>query len=129
MKDWLGQEYDVGDLVIYPAPHGNHGANMRLAKVVKFNKNTVTVQPLMSARYGDIRNHCYVDTRTWRRIDPYASGNWKNPDIWVNPLADSYSREGQPKKELQPWIEIKEILASSVAIKVTVNITKVSINA
>lgn len=127
MKDWLGQEYGVGDLVIYPAAHGNHGANMRMARVVRFNENTVTVQPLKSARYGDMKSCCHVDTRTWRRIDPYSNSNWKNPDIWVNPLGDTYFsfvRDGSQKKSLQPWIEKKEIAASPVVVRVTKNITK-----
>ena len=37
MKDWLGNEYDVGDLVIYAAQSGSR-VNMVLAQCLRLQK-------------------------------------------------------------------------------------------
>lgn len=73
MKDWLGQEYDVGDTVIYAAMSGR-SVTMVLATVVKFNDSrSVTVQPERSSRWKQHHGRTrYIDNRTGRGIDPYA---------------------------------------------------------
>lgn len=51
MRDFLGNEYEPGDLIVYPQRYGNHGANMVLARVIKFNDSgTVTVVPQRGSR-------------------------------------------------------------------------------
>lgn len=93
MKDWLGNEYDVGDLVLYAAMSGRC-VTMVLGRVLEIyqgpkygygykrqdkldddeKETKVKVQPLKSSRwkqhYGRTR---YVDTRTGKGIDPYVT--------------------------------------------------------
>lgn len=73
MKDWLGNEYDVGDLVLYAAGSGR-SITMVLARVVELRDNgNVKVQPLKSSRWQQhsARGY-YVDTRTGRHIEPWS---------------------------------------------------------
>lgn len=86
MKDWLNQEYDVGDQVIYAAMSGR-SVTMVLAEVVEIYQakanswddeddpkvTKVKVQPIGSSRwkqhYGRTR---YIDERTGKGIDPFS---------------------------------------------------------
>ena len=97
MKDWLGREYDVGDLVLYAAMSGRsvtmvlgrvtkilvgpkYGyANYPADKLTEDDKETkVQVQPIKSSRWKQHGNrNYYVDTRTGKHIDPWA-GNGRH---------------------------------------------------
>ena len=76
MKDFLGQNWTVGDTIIYGAGSGR-SITMVVAKVNKIRLNedgsvkSVTVTPLKSSRwqqhYGRTR---FVDTRTGKNVDP-----------------------------------------------------------
>lgn len=100
MRDFLGNEYGPGDLVIYAAASGR-SITMIIGRVVKVNERTetdydytgagvlrtkkpmldkdgnqlysVTVQPLNSSRWRqhDSRTY-YVDTRTGKNVDRYS---------------------------------------------------------
>lgn len=74
MKDWLGNEYDVDDLVIYAAMSGR-SVTMVLAKVISFNESgSVTLCPVKSSRWKQhYGRSIYIDNRTGKRIDPYRS--------------------------------------------------------
>lgn len=72
MKDWLGQEFSVGDLVIYGAGSGR-SITMVLGRVTKFNAGSVGVQPLRSSRWPPPRRTRWIDNRTGKGIDPYAT--------------------------------------------------------
>lgn len=74
MKDWLGNEYDVGDLVLYAAMSGR-SVTMVLARVLAFNESgSVSLCPVKSSRWKQHYGRSfYIDTRTGKRIDPYRS--------------------------------------------------------
>lgn len=77
MKDWLGKEYDVGDLVLY-APRGYGGINMYIGEVVRFTPTRVVVRPIASARYGKCRDsYIMIDKRTGKKLRPYE---WQNKE-------------------------------------------------
>ena len=118
MKDWLGNEFGVGDLIIYAVSHGSHGHSMVVAELLKFNPTTVTVQPLHDSRRGRRTSTGHVDTRTGKSIDPYSSKGWHSDDIWVM----------KPARNLQPHIKRVELPAKPVALKITKNITRWSGN-
>lgn len=94
MKDFLGQEYNVGDKVLYAAMSGR-SACMVLAEVVEIyeapksgysdweahgfeltadkKQLKVKLQPLNSSRWKQHSEHTrYIDTRTGKGIDPFA---------------------------------------------------------
>ncbi len=76
MKDWLGQEYDKGDRVIYAAGSGR-SITMIIGEVVEIKVNgNVRIQPLKSSRWKQhsARTHS-IDTRTGKRIDKYHDRN------------------------------------------------------
>lgn len=86
-KDWLGQDYEVGDTVVYAAMSGRC-ANMQVARVVAFKDNgNVVVQGLSGARWNQHHERVhYVDNRTGKRIrSVYADehiavgSHWKHP--------------------------------------------------
>lgn len=82
--DWLGQEVKVGDKVIYGAS-GGRSINMVIAEVLDIHEAEdpytekkrlrIKVRPLRASRWkqhwGRTR---WVDTRTGKGIDPYATG-------------------------------------------------------
>lgn len=74
MKDWLGNEYDVGDLVLYAAMSGR-SVTMVLARVLAFNESgSVSLCPVKSSRWKQHYGRSYyIDNRTGKRIDPYRS--------------------------------------------------------
>ena len=74
MEDWLGNKIDVGDKVIYAAGSGR-SITMVIGEVVKFMDNgNVRIQPLKSSRWKQhYGTDYYVDTRTEKRFDPWAS--------------------------------------------------------
>lgn len=76
--DWLGNTYDVGDLVLYAAMSGR-SVTMVLAEVIKFNESgSVGLRPMRSARWKQHSGKSYhIDNRTGKRIDPY-SGDGKH---------------------------------------------------
>jgi hypothetical protein len=114
MKDWLGNEYGVGDKIIYAASHGNHGRSMVIAEVLKFNPTTITVRPLHDSRRGRRIFNGHVDTRTGKPVDPYSNKSWNSEDVWIM----------LPERVLQPLIKRVDFPAKPVALKVTKNITK-----
>lgn len=73
LRDFLGRDYGVGDTVVYAAGSGR-SITMVFGEVVKIHESgAINVQPLDSARW--VQHHGsrhYVDTRTGKRIDPYA---------------------------------------------------------
>jgi hypothetical protein len=101
MKDFLGNEYGEGDLVIYAAGSGR-SITMIVGRVVKISQRTskdycklegdkwgyrnvpvtdkegnpvysVRIQPLHSSRWEQHSSRiCYVDTRTGKTVDRYA---------------------------------------------------------
>lgn len=75
--DWLGNTYDVGDLVLYAAMSGR-SVTMVLAEVVKFNDTgSVTLKPVKSARWKQHYGRgFYIDNRTGKRINPYRSDKY-----------------------------------------------------
>lgn len=84
MKDFLGNEYGVGDRVVYAAQSGR-SATMVHAKVLEFKDNgNVVVQPLESSRwtqhYGRTR---YIDSRNGKGIDPTFPKHHKVKEHWT----------------------------------------------
>lgn len=72
MKDFLDNEFDVGDTVVYPAGSGR-SITMVKARVVKFTDKSVVVQPLNSARWQQHHSTTmYRDTRTGKTFSKYA---------------------------------------------------------
>jgi hypothetical protein len=85
--DWLGQEINVGDTILYCAQSGR-SANMALGEVLKINErdgkvSSIRVKPLKSARWKQwYGKTVYIDTRTGEKIkDPYSDQNYRQP--WV----------------------------------------------
>lgn len=73
MIDFLGNEFDVGDYIVYPAGSGR-SITMVKAQVVRFTESSVVVQPLDSARWQQHHETTqYRDTRTGKNFDPYAA--------------------------------------------------------
>lgn len=148
MKDFLGNEYDVGDKVLYAAMSGR-SVTMVLAEVVSINpknegKFTVTVRPLASSRWKQHHGRdYYVDTRTGEKVTHlYSSGNYESPDYWAK-LGGYYDDKGNRWKAdgsyhheiiargyhyesgvLQPYIEQRNDGPKPVTITVTENIVK-----
>lgn len=79
--DWLGNTYDIGDLVLYAAMSGR-SVTMVLAEVVKFNESgSVGLKPVRSARWKQHYGKSYnIDNRTGKRIDPW-SGDGKHIEV------------------------------------------------
>lgn len=142
MEDFLGRTFGPGDTVVYPAQSGR-SVNMVKARVISINPSgTVTVQPLMSARWeqhsGQTR---YVDGRTGKGIDPNrgtrhveTAGHYRNTRTgatveWV-PYADwRVWRERDeyvyvPTK-FKDYVTEKHEDPKPVALKVTKNIVRV----
>ncbi len=78
MKDFLGNEFGVGDTIVYPKMSGRSVALVK-GTVVKFNESgSVTIQPEVESwnggrdRSGTTR---YIDTRTGKGFDPHAEKN------------------------------------------------------
>lgn len=78
MKDFLGNEFGPGDLVVYPKSSGRSVALVK-GTVLKFNPSgSVQIQPETESwgggreRSGTTR---YVDTRTGKTFDPYHDKN------------------------------------------------------
>jgi hypothetical protein len=120
LKDWLGQEYDVGDKIIYAASHGNHGHSMVIAEVIKFGVSTVTVRPLNDSRSGKRKNYGYLDERSGNSLDPYSAKNWDSSDVWDL----VYTMHSVKRRNLHPYIKRVELPAKPVALKIAKNITK-----
>lgn len=82
MKDWLGNDLQVGDTVIYPAASGR-SITMVVGEITGFGERdtgwdeaktepTIKIRPLRSSRWRQHRGtNYYVDNRTGKRIDPY----------------------------------------------------------
>lgn len=74
VKDFLGNEYTVGSLVIYPVSYGSHSVMLAMGKVLKISEKSVQVEPVEASRgkhyYGRTR---YIDNRTGKGIDPYCN--------------------------------------------------------
>lgn len=171
MKDWLGREYDVGDLVLYAAMSGR-SVTMVLARVTKILRGPkygyadypadelgedetevkVQVQPLKSSRWKQhgIRDY-YVDTRTGKRIEPWAGdgkhivteGHYRDRntherltfDYSGYPRCPGYYTEAGRRvehgdreyvlTEYQPWVEHRtEAAPRPVTLSITANIIK-----
>ncbi len=76
MKDFLGNEFTVGDIIVYPKTSGRSVALVK-ATVLKFNESgSVSVQPELESWQGGrprgVTTH-YVDTRTGKRFPPYST--------------------------------------------------------
>ena len=94
MKDWLGNDYDVGDKVIYAAMSGR-SVTMVLAEVIEIFEGPkygyayyqhdreladdekeikVRLQPLKSSRWKQHSSRTrYIDSRTGKGIDPFRT--------------------------------------------------------
>lgn len=89
MKDWLGKEYGVGDLILYAAMSGRC-VTMVLGKVLRIyqgpqygysqyreedpdyqTETKVQVQPLKASRWKQHGRTRFIDTRTGKGIDAY----------------------------------------------------------
>lgn len=70
--DFLGNEYGIGDTIVYAAMSGR-SVNMVLAEIVSFNESgTTTVQPLEGARWKQHSSRTrYIDSRSGKGIDPW----------------------------------------------------------
>lgn len=127
MRDFLGQEYDVGDEVLYAAMSGR-SATMILGEVVDIFEapaskwadsgkiTKVKVQPLMSSRWKQhYGRRKYIDTRTGKSVDPFRDG--------------SEHYEGWNGQENQPFASHIEVVdeVRPVTITVTENVVKWSV--
>ena len=147
MKDWLGNEYNKGDKVLYAAMSGR-SVTMVLAEVVSINpkkddKFTVTVRPLGSSRWKQHHGHdYYVDTRTGEKVtNLYSGANYTNPEYWSK--FGGYYKDGKrydsnslhhyeliergyryEPGELQPYIEQRNDGPKPVTLTVTENIVR-----
>ncbi len=81
MKDFLGNDFEVGDTIVYPKMSGRSVALCQ-GVVLKFNESgSVTVQPMVESwdggreRSGTTR---YIDTRTGKGFSPYADSAKKH---------------------------------------------------
>lgn len=76
--DFLGREYEAGDIIVYAAMSGR-SVTMVKAEVVEIKESgSVKVQPLESSRWQQHSGrHRTIDKRTGKGIDPY-SGNGKH---------------------------------------------------
>lgn len=95
MKDWLGNEYDVGDKVLYAAASGR-SITMVLAEVVRIFEvpenswdedgpkvTKVSVQPLRSSRWEQHSGRTrYLDTRTGKYVDPFRNKKHSVGGYW-----------------------------------------------
>lgn len=72
-QDWLGQEVNIGDYIVYPAQSGRC-TQMTVAKVAEFKDNgNVVVEPAQSARWKQHHPRTkYIDRRTGKGINPFA---------------------------------------------------------
>lgn len=72
MIDFLGNEFGVGDYIVYPAGSGR-SITMVKAQVVRFTESSVVVQPLDSARWQQHHETTqYRDTRTGKTFNAHA---------------------------------------------------------
>lgn len=72
-EDFLGNEYSAGDVIVYAGLSGR-AVQMVKAEVVELKDNgNVVVQPLAGSRWGRSRQTRYIDSRTGKGIDPYAT--------------------------------------------------------
>lgn len=76
MKDFLGNEYGPGDVIVYAAMSGR-SVTMVKATVVSINDGgTVTVRPVESSRWRHYSGRTrYIDKRTGKGIDPFAESH------------------------------------------------------
>jgi len=131
MKDWLGNDYDVGDKVIYATMYG-HLVNMVLAEVVGIFKGPkygyagythrelteddkeikVKLQPLKSSRWKQhYGRKVFTDIRTGERIkNPYDDIRYVGWD-------------GSPNQPFREYVKVTNII-KPVVIAVTENIVK-----
>lgn len=133
MKDWLGNEFGPGDLVLYPNLTG-HSPNMVLARVETLKENgNVTVLPVKGSRWDHWGRTKYTDTRTGKAVDPFRNQaehmhaqQYLNPetgertDDYYEAKAWSVTRVNDPFKD-----HIREEkVQSKVTLTVTKNITR-----
>lgn len=81
MLDFLGKEFDVGDLIVYPMMSGRSVALVK-GRVLKFNDSgSVGVQPeTESWRGGRERSGTtrYIDSRSGKGFSPYSEPGKKH---------------------------------------------------
>jgi len=151
--DWLGQEYKVGDYVVYPALmyRSSKTVTMTLAQVAKINDSgTVGVWPVKNSREKSYGRTWNIDTRSGEKIDIFEGYGKaiKGDDPFLRSMPhcrrlmgwylksdDSYVTNNQinnvgrnncyylDHNEFEPWVG-KEHEETIVTLKVTQNITK-----
>lgn len=139
--DWLGNEFGIGDLVIY-APRGYGQVNMHLAEVVRFTPQRIVVQPIASARHG--RETAYrsvlIDKRNGKRIpNKWSSDNAEHKERAEGVLVPdgTYMTREQwyalpiPRPEAtytgciwKPYVLELKVRPQPVALQVVKNVTK-----
>ncbi len=101
MKDFLGREFEVGDLIVYPKMSGRSVCLVK-GVVKKFNDSgTVTVQPEVESWNGGqdrSTTEKYIDTRTGKSFNAYHDN------------ADQHVERGYggTNKETGEWISSEE---------------------
>lgn len=113
-KDWLGNEYDVDDLVIYAAMSGR-SVTMVLARVVRLNESgTVTVCPVKSSRWKQhYGKNYYIDNRTGKRIDPWRSDKHVEVEAYYvhkNDPTRTLSLDELHSRTFRDWAKLGETL-------------------
>lgn len=85
--DWLGQEYDEDDYVVYSTKGGSASGNIALARVVKIHESgAVTVEDVIGSRYpSQVYHSVLTDTRTGKAIQWPYSEHEAVPEHWTHP--------------------------------------------
>jgi hypothetical protein len=140
--DWLGNEYGVGDYVVYGAGSGR-SINMVFAKVVEFKESgNVTLEPLKSSRWEQhAGSSFYIDERTGKRIDPWrakqhvkSGGHYKHNVTGESITVDDYHNLDWRTKERENYTYFSTVFhdyvkwtkapTKKVTLTVIQNITK-----
>lgn len=93
MKDFLGNEYTEGDIVVYPAMSGRSVA-LRKAEVVRFTeKGNLVLRPIGGSRWnkGETgKTFKLINTKTGKGIHPYNEQHIERDSGYVHKLTGEY---------------------------------------
>lgn len=87
--DWLGQEYGVGDYVLYSRSSG-YAAQMFLAKVIRINEHNVIAEPVKSSRFSTGGVTRYYDSRTRKNIERTADKHIERDSGYIQQNTGKY---------------------------------------
>jgi hypothetical protein len=131
VKDWLGNEFEAGDLVLYPNVSGS-SPNMMLARVKDIRGKAVIVVPIKGSRWDNNGRTTFIDTRTGKTVDPYRNESehmhaqrFLNLETGERTDSSTVARDW-PRRAYSPFKDHirKNNVQTAVRLTVTKNITK-----